>query len=114
VAGATACTGAFSNVATAASSHLTVSVSYQGSCVLGVVGRLSFDGQSPRGSQSVLRTRVYEHGARVFSGQAELTYSDGSVWGGQQIGVIGHWVCAAAFSQPHPSVRIAGPVCAHI
>lgn len=113
-AGATACTGTYSNVATAASTHLGILVSYEGNCVLGITGTLRFSSKSGGGSASFMRTRVYNHGARVLSGRAEFYYSNGSVRASQNGSVIGHRVCATAFSQAHPSVKIAGPVCVKI
>ena len=60
------------------------------------------------------RTRVHDDGARVFSGRAKFSDSSGDVRADQRIGVIGHRVCAAAFSRLHPREMIAGPVCVTI
>lgn len=108
---ATACSGTFSKVADAASPNLGISVSRKGDCVLGVTGVLRLDESPGSLSGDIMRTRVYDHGARVFSGRTGMFDSSGSVRGGQRVGVIGHQVCVAAFSRLHPAKKIAGPVC---
>jgi hypothetical protein len=112
--GATACTGTFSKVATAGAPHLGLSVSYKGSCVLGAIGRLHFNESPGSLSGDVMRTRVYDDGARVFSSRGRFADSSGSVRVSQRVGVIGHKVCATAFSRLHPTEKIAGPVCVKI
>lgn len=120
--GATACTGTFSKSVRAASSHpgshgvtgMSVSVSYRGSCVLGVAGRLFYDESPASLAGDVMRTRVFDDGVRVFGHKIAFTYSSGSVRASQIVGVIGHKVCATAFSRLHPTVKVAGPICVRI
>jgi hypothetical protein len=114
-AGGTACTGTARKTASATSTHMNIVVSYQGSCVLGVTGySRSSMGQLGAMSGDQMRTRVREHGTRVFSGQATFTYAHGSTSAYQPVGVIGHRVCAAAFSRLHPTEKIAGTLCVSI
>lgn len=113
-AGGTACTGTFSKVATAHSSHLALSVSHKGNCVLWATGHLHISESPGSLSGDVMRTRVHYDSARVFSARAQFTDSSGDVRASQNIGVRGHKVCAEAFSRTHPTKVIAGPVCVTI
>jgi hypothetical protein len=113
--GATACTGTFSKTAKAATTHLGISVHYEGSCVLSVTGFLRAFNESPGSlSGDQMLTRVRYHGSQVFSNRVRIVDSSGFVHASQPVDVIGHTVCMAAFSRVHPSEKIAGPVCVKI
>lgn len=112
-AGATACGGTSSNIATKRKGELAISVSYEGTCVLGVLGHLYTSSPSSV-SGDTMRTRVYHDNARVFSGRARFGDSSQHVSAYQKVGMIGHKVCVAAFSQLHPTEKVAGPVCVKI
>jgi hypothetical protein len=113
--GATACTGTHSKIATASTTHLAISVAYEGSCVLSATGVLRRFNESPGSlSGDQMRTQVRYHGSKVFSNRAMIVDSSGFVHASQKVDVIGHTVCMAAFSRVHPSEKIAGPVCVKI
>ena len=111
---ATACTGTQTKTVTAGFSHLGISVSYKGNCVIGVIGHLGYSGSPGSADGDMMRTRIYSGGAQVYSGRASFSDSSGSVRAGLGPHVIGRTVCAAAFSNVHPRKRIGGPVCVRI
>jgi hypothetical protein len=107
----TACTATYSKIARGGGPNLAFSVPYKGSCISFAVGKLEFNESPGSMSGDIMRTRVYNDGARVFSSLHRFSDKSGSVLASQAVHVIGHTVCVAAFSRVHPHKKLTGPFC---
>ncbi|HEY1919263.1 MAG TPA: hypothetical protein VGH27_27145 [Streptosporangiaceae bacterium] len=112
--GATACTGPFSKIARAYSSDLVLSVPHKGSCVVFTSAFLRLSESPGSYSEDIMRVRVYDGGAQVYSRRAVFYDDSGSVQAVTSPNVIGQRVCVAAFSRLHPRKKIAGPLCVKV
>jgi hypothetical protein len=105
----TKCTGSFSKTVSAGNTNFWASLSVAGNCMLGVVGYIHLT--SSPWQPHIMKTRVYNHGVKVFSGQANSNYDSGTISFVQRLGVRGHRACETVALAKSPHKVIYGPVC---